>query len=508
MKMFGRNSPLLKRAAVLNSLSGIILQLISIISGLIIPRLIILKLGSEVNGLVVSLTQFLNWIYIFEGGLEVIIMSKLYKPLREHDLEKVSSVVYTAQRFYKRISYIFILYTIILAISYSLLSSAQFSISYVSSLTLLIAFSIFVQYNMTVSWQQLLRADKKGYIVAAIQSLVIILNTVLSVIVLNLMPNIHLLKFVTAVVYLLQPLLNVYFVKRYFKLGDNAKIDKTVLKNRWNGLGINVANFVHMNTDVAILTLFTSFELVSVYSIYALVTTGLRQIVMSVSAGISPSFGHVYASGNQTEIRVALAKYEFVVFFVTSLLFTVGGLMITPFVQLYIHGADAGLYYQPLLGTLLICGEALACIREPYINLAYLNGNLKSTTKFAFFESGINIIISLIFVPRLGIVGVAIGTFVAMIFRTVVQIVHIKCILPEYSLKSTFKKGATFLMAIVASVLFCVHLLPFDISSSMSWLDWVYHGIVYSVITFLFLVVANAGSFDKLKSTLVLLRKP
>lgn len=491
-----------KHITFLNSVSGVILQFISIASGLIIPRLIIAKLGSETNGLVVSLTQLLNWIYIFEGGLELIIMSKLYKPLQRRDNERISSIVVTARRFYKRISYFFIVYAFVISGLYPFVTFTTFSFGYVSTLALLIAFTIFVQYNLTVSLQQLLRADKKAYIVSIIQSVVVILNTLVAVVILNLEPDIHLLKLLMALVYLLQPLLNMFFVKKYFVIDNRAKIDCEVLKGRWSGIGINVANFVHVNTDVLVLTVLATLDMVSVYSVYALVTTGLKQLVAAFSSGISPTLGHAFASGDDKMIKEILLRYEFAIFFLVTILFTVGGLLITPFVQLYIAGTGtSALYYQPLLGVLLVLSEAIACIREPYINLAYLDEDLKATTKYAYIEAFVNIVVSVILVLLLGVVGVAIGTLLAMTIRTCLQVLHTRRVLKWYSARIFLKRFCIFALAVVLTVLAGVTLFPVGNIQQLTWGKWIGLGCAYGVLSAFFVVFCNflfSGDFRKI----------
>ena len=64
----------------INMIFSIVLQIVTIISGFIIPRQILLAFGSEVNGLVNSITQFLNYISLIEGGLGSVIMTALYQP--------------------------------------------------------------------------------------------------------------------------------------------------------------------------------------------------------------------------------------------------------------------------------------------------------------------------------------------------------------------------------------------------------------------------------------------
>ena len=101
------------KRTLINTISTILLQVVTIISGFIIPRLLLETFGSEVNGLISSLNQFLNYITLFEGGLSAVILASLYKPLAEKNVNKISAVVSATNKFYKKLSLIFVVYTII-----------------------------------------------------------------------------------------------------------------------------------------------------------------------------------------------------------------------------------------------------------------------------------------------------------------------------------------------------------------------------------------------------------
>ena len=55
------------KKALKNIISSLLLQLITIICGLILPRAIIGEYGSNVNGLISSITQFLTYITLLES---------------------------------------------------------------------------------------------------------------------------------------------------------------------------------------------------------------------------------------------------------------------------------------------------------------------------------------------------------------------------------------------------------------------------------------------------------
>ena len=67
--------------ATLNIAFSLILQLVTFVRGLILPRIIIPIYGSDVNGLISSIAQFLTYISLLEAGVGSIFRTSLYKPL-------------------------------------------------------------------------------------------------------------------------------------------------------------------------------------------------------------------------------------------------------------------------------------------------------------------------------------------------------------------------------------------------------------------------------------------
>ena len=69
------------------SATGLIGRVVAIICSFITPRLILSSYGSEVNGLVNSISQFLAIINLLEAGISSVIDSNLYKPLAEKNFK-------------------------------------------------------------------------------------------------------------------------------------------------------------------------------------------------------------------------------------------------------------------------------------------------------------------------------------------------------------------------------------------------------------------------------------
>ena len=59
----------------LNTVTSLLLQIVSVLSGFILPRLILGAFGTNVNGLVNSISQFLGVITLLDLGVGAVVQS-------------------------------------------------------------------------------------------------------------------------------------------------------------------------------------------------------------------------------------------------------------------------------------------------------------------------------------------------------------------------------------------------------------------------------------------------
>ena len=466
------------RITLLNTITTLLLQIVTIISGFLIPKIIIDAFGSEVNGLVSSIGQFLSYISLVEGGITGVIMASLYRPLIMHDNKKISAIIASARKFYAKIAIIFIVYAIILAFVYPLIINNTFNYFAVLSLVLISSISLMIQYLFTITQKTLLNADKKIYIISITQILIHILTIAVSIISVKIYPSIHLLKFLTGILFIIQPIVYYSAIKKYYKIDKNISADKKLLKSRWDGFAINVAAFIHNSTDIAILSIFTNLSTVSVYSVYALVTTGLKNLINSTVSSLNPTLGHAYAKNNSKELNQKMDLYEYIIFMLVFFSFTVAALLIVPFVMIYTKTVNDANYYQPLFAILLIVSEAIYLLKYPHLNLAYSTNKFKEISPSGFIEAAINIVISIILVSKFGLIGVSIGTIIAMTYR---MIYHVKftTTIVERRQSIFYKKLLIFIVADSIGILISKLVIH---DSNYIITDWILHLIVYSVI--------------------------
>ena len=311
-----------KRRIIVNIICSLLLQVVTIVSGFILPKIIISSLGSETNGLVASINQFLNYVVLLEGGVSGVITASLYQPLSTNDKKKVSSIIRTTKRFFNQIGIVFVVYMCVVAFCYPLFTKTSQSYWYVVALTFVLGSNLLVQYFISLSYRLLLKADRKVYVESIVQLIVVVLNLVLVLITIKIYRDILVVKLVSAIVFLIQPIAFATYVNKNYHLDRHAPIDNTSIKQRWDGFGQNLAFFIHSNTDIVVLTIFKNLTSVSVYSIYNMIVMALKNLVISISSAISPSIGNVLAKGEKDKINEAFELYEFGLYYVATIMFS------------------------------------------------------------------------------------------------------------------------------------------------------------------------------------------
>ena len=471
-----------------NVICSLLLQIVTIINGLIVPRVLILYFGSEVNGLVVSITQFLNYITLLEGGLSGVVMAALYKPLREGDDIAISSIVKASEHFFRQIAMIYAGYVCVVAIIYPIIIKTPFTYPYVVCLTFALAMSLFVQYFFSLSYRLLLTANQEGYFVSIVQIVSVIFNILIVIVLPEFYCDILVIKIACASAFFLQPILFSLYVKKHFIIDKKVLLNNQALSKRWDGFSQNLAFFIHTNTDVVLLTLFSSLESVSVYSVYLLITNGLKTLLISISAAIAPTIGHVYADGNIGQVNAVFKKYEMLITTLTVSAFTCGCMLLIPFVHIYTNGIDDAPYIQPLFGWILMLAEMFYCYRDPYVQLTYVAGKFRETAWMAYLEAGTNIVVSIVLIQKFDLLGVAIGTLLSMVIRMIFTIFYLKREILHRSLFVFVKKICTQAGAAVVAVCLCEYLFNFNMAS---YVEWIIKAIGVGAITFSLVLTAT-----------------
>ena len=401
-------------------------QLITLVCGLVVPRLMLATFGSEVYGATTSIAQFLGYITLLEGGIGGVARAVLYKPLANNDSVRISAIMAEVRRFFRIIAIIFGVYVLILAFSFRSISHLE-ALDAITSFALVIVISIstFGQYFIGITNAVLLQAAQRSYVTNLVNIGGVVVNTLSIFLLVSLKCHILTVKLVSSCIFFMRPVVLWLYVRKKFRLPAAPKTGEKYLTQKWSGLGQHIAYFLHSNTDVAVLTCLADLKTVAVYTVYHMVVANIQNLASSFVAGMEALFGDMLAKEEYPQLHSTFSRYETLISAVSMVLFSTTAVMILPFVQIYTRGITDADYHAPVFSLLLVLSSVCYCLRLPYHSLVIAAGHFKRTQAAAYCEAALNVGISVVLVSRFGLVGVAIGTILATVFRFVYYVVYL-----------------------------------------------------------------------------------
>ena len=209
---------------------------------------------------------------------------------------------------------------------------------------------------------------------------------------------------------------------------------------------------------------------------------GVYGFLVPVTNGIYAAFGNMFAKGEEASIQKGLRLYEQVVFVMTTILYSVVLSAILPFVACYTDGITDVDYIRPAFVYVYVAAQLFRCYRFPYSDVVNAAGHFRQMRNPAFIEAVINIALSVALVFKFGIIGVAVGSLVAYIYRTVRYAYYMSKHVAVRSMTPFFKRvglsGATIIL-----ITLIISLIPFPVANNyFVWLSNCVTMMIFSII--------------------------
>ena len=472
-----------------NIIISLLQQVVTIICGFIVPKAIIEAYGSSTNGLINSITQFLTYIVIVEAGVGAVVKSLLYKPIAKKNKNDIERILKSAQKFFRTIALIFFVYIIVLCIIYPKIVSNDFDMNFTRVLIVIIAISSFVEYFTGMIYTLYLQANQQKYVISIIQTISLIFNTIVTILLIKMGYSIIIIEMVSSCIFIIRPIVQKIYVEKKYKIEVSKCVDKYIIKQKRDAFAHQLANVVHNSIDVFLITVFMGTLEVSVYMVYKLVVQGIKKFVKTIMSGVDDFFGNIFAKEKYDEMTKKFTIYELIYFTIITILYNLCLVLIVPFVSIYTKGIEDTNYYQPLFAIVLTLSEFIWAIRYPVNELINAVGHFKQTKNMALLEAGINLIISIVLVNKLGLLGVAIGTLVAMLIRGIYMIYYFS----RNVLKRSIKIDLKFIGIIVVETitLTVIGLICNEKIALTNYIEWILFAGIYGIIITIFIIIVN-----------------
>lgn len=471
-------------------------QLITIGLGIILPRLLLTSFGSEINGLVSTVTQLYTYIAILEAGIGATSLNALYKFFANNDRDGIAETLNATKIYFRRVSIVYGICVIVATFLFPYALNTEIDRTTVSLVILLQGLSGLVNFSFVSAYEQLLLADGKAYISSLINLIVTVLSYLARIIAITMGYNIVVVQAAFLCVSLTKAIvLYCYYKKNYPWIKYNNKADMSILKQRGSFMVHEISGAVNHSSAVLIISIFCDLKQASVYTVYSLIYNNLRTLMNKISASVDFYLGQAFHRSKEEYQKLHdLVETYYITF--SFAVFTAAFCVTLPFMKLYTSGVEDVKYADALLPYFFVIIELFSCIRSFSSKLILVSGNAKKTRPNTIIEASITLFSSLIFVQYWGLHGVMMGGILSQLYRTndILIFSNLK-ILKRKPTKIYITMATNFL--VFAAFAMINHVLNIEI---ISYFHFIIFGIVTLICTcFVYFIINSVVRNDLFK---------
>ena len=477
------------------------LQVIMMISGFVVPKIMIDVYGSEVNGLVTSITMLVGYVMLVEMGLGASLVYSLYKPLADADTAAINSILVASRNFYYKTGFLFLAIVAVVSAVYPMLvSCSAVSDIEICILFFLVAANGVLEFFTLAKYRALLTADQKTY-VAAVATAVQVLTqmAIIAVFAYGGFSIVQVRVLVLFSLFLRSIILWGYCKVKYPFIDFSAKPNYGALSNRYDAFYFQMVGVVHNTAPILIVTFMMGFGDVSVYSVYNLVYMGVLALLSVFITGLHAGFGDLLARGEREKFKRAFNQFEFSYGILIAVIYATMWIAYMPFMKVYIPHADIN-YQYPEIAALMTINGIVYNLKTPYGMLTNAAGKFRESRWQISIQAAIEIVCGIIFCYFWGINGVVCASILSNVYRDVDFVFFTPKHLTHFGFGYSLKIWARVFICIALSILAFKAVPDFGSGGYAMW-------VLYTIAAFLAsLAVALAVNilidFDMFKNTL------
>ena len=438
-----------------NIFFGMLGQLVSIALGITIPRLVLVNLGSESNGLLSSVNQALVYLNLLEAGVGTATLQALYGPVAESNIQNINHIMSATNKYYQKIGIWYFIVTVVLALIFPVVVDSELSYVTVFVVVFLSGVSQVVNFFFQGKYRILMQVEGKNYILTNLGTIVNVFTSISKIILLLKDYDIVALQFMYFLFNLVQMFyITLYIKKNYPWLNLAVAPNYEAISQKKSVLVHQISGLIFQNTDVLILTVACGLKAVSVYSMYVMLFGMIGTTISTINGGVSFAMGQAYNT-DKKKFDILYNAFETYNMSLTFSLYCVANIFILPFLKLYTVGVTDVNYIDPILPYLFIATYAISNGRSAAQRVIEYAGHFKLTQNRSMLESAINIAVSLICVMKFGIYGVLCGTIAALLYRTNDMIIYAsKKLLYRSPFRTYLKWGVNVLLYVLTTIVF------------------------------------------------------
>ena len=415
-----------------NMVTGVGSSLLLIALNFVTRTAFIRTLGTDYLGLEGVFSNILTVLCLTNLGFDVAIAYKLYKPIEEGDRRRIQVLMKLYRQAY------FVVGCVIAGLGLALIPFLPWLAKDYDRLALLglngtVIFLLYLFNTVCSYWffaykNAFIRATQKSYILTVAGYFIAIANSLTQILVLVYARSFVLYLLTQIGFTILQNLLNAFICDRrhpYLREKISDRVSRQEIKELFKDCSVlllhRVNDVVINSSDVIVLSAMAGLQPVGLYSQYLMVKRQLASLLVTVTNSVQASLGSLYTVGNPAWSRLVFR----VVNFFTVWLFGVGAVgiavLMDEFITLWIGPQYVVASWTTAAGVTVRTPLALLIGIEFYIagQGQYLLIFREVTGTFRYLKIRpiasivINLVLSILLVPRLGIAGCVVSTIVS-----------------------------------------------------------------------------------------------
>ncbi len=474
----------------LNLALGVASELLTILLGIIVPRLVLTSYGSEINGLLSSVTQIYSYVALLEAGIGAATIQALYKTIGERSQPATNAVLAATNRYYHRTGLLYLLTIVVFSLIYPLAVRTDIPPLTIVQVIIFNGLGSVINFFFQGKYFLLLQAEGKNYIITSLNMATNVFRYAAKIVLMAAGADVVFVQAIAMVISLIQMIYVTWYIKKYYSWIDlSVKPDFEAISQSKNVLVHQISGLVYHNTDAITLTVFCGLKVVSIYSMYTLLFSMISTALNTFTGSLIFALGQAFHVDRKRFMQLYDA-YELFYITLAFSLYSVAHFFILPFMRLYTAGVTDVDYLDARLPLLFISIYLLSCGRVAAQHAINFAGHFKKTQNRAIAEAGINLGVSLIAVQFWGIYGVVFGTIVALLYRSNDIVLYACHRILNRKARITYKRWAVNLL-VFCSILWLNRYLNFAMDS---YLQLFLVCIPYTLVTLLVFFGAAALS--------------
>ncbi|WP_418697884.1 lipopolysaccharide biosynthesis protein [Bacteroides sp.] len=491
------------KKSLLNARVNLIFYFLSLALSFFSRKIFLDTLGADFMGLIGTLNNLLGFLNLAELGIGTAIGYVLYKPLYEHDENKINEIISVFGFIYRRIGFIILSAGCILACFLPLIfpnNVFNLGIIYFAFFSYLTSSLIgyFANYKQT-----LLGADQKNYVVTAYFQSAILVKTLLQMGLVYYTGNyylwisLELLLGITFSIILNWKVKQVYpWLKSEVKLGKQLfKKYPEVIRYTKQLFVHKLGSFVQFQTTPLLVYAFVSLKTVAYYGNYTLIIDKISLFINNLLGSTNAGVGNLIAEGNTKRIQQVFWELMGIRFLIAGMISFALLQLTGSFISLWL-GSE---YVMPQhILYLIIINSFISYTRGATDQFIYGYGLFQDTWA-PIAEVCINLIVAIVGGHFWGLPGILMGNITSLFLIIVIW--------KPYFLYSRGFKRSIFhywvgyikhLLIILLPAVACYYLLSSSsFTPEKSFMHWMRYGAiivsVYGASTYLLLYLLTPG---------------